>query len=90
MQIGEVIGHATATVKHPTLSGWRLAVVQPLDARGGDDGAPILAIDQLGSGQRDKVIITSDGKAVREMVGAENSPIRWAVLGLVDAPRAKS
>ena len=86
MQIGEVIGHATATVKHLTLSGWRLAVVQPLDARGAADGAPILAIDQLGSARRDKVMISSDGKGVREMVGAENTPIRWAVIGLVDAP----
>jgi ethanolamine utilization protein EutN len=90
MQIGQVIGHATATVKHPTLSGSRLVVVQPLDAQGKDDGAPILAIDQLGSARRDRVMISSDGKAVREMVGAENTPIRWAVIGLIDAPPMKT
>jgi len=90
MQIGEIIGHATATVKHPTLAGWRLAVVQPLDARGGADGAPVLAIDPLGSARRDRVMITSDGKGVREMVGSDNTPIRWAVVGLIDPPARKS
>jgi len=90
MQIGEIIGHATATVKHPTLAGWRLAVVQPLDARGAADGAPVLAIDPLGSARRDRVMITSDGKGVREMVGSDNTPIRWAVIGLIDPPGRKS
>ena len=84
MQLGRVIGHATSTVKHPTLVGWKLVVVQPLDAAGCPDGVPLLAIDGLGSGRGDKVIMTSDGKGVREMVGADNTPVRWAVIGLVD------
>ena len=31
MQLGRVMGHATSTVKHPSLHGWRLLVVQPYD-----------------------------------------------------------
>ncbi|MEX2285915.1 MAG: EutN/CcmL family microcompartment protein [Planctomycetaceae bacterium] len=84
MQLGQVIGNATATVKHPTLAGWRLLVVQPLDAAGGDDGTPIVAIDNLGGSRGSRVILTSDGKGVREMIGAENTPVRWAVIGIVD------
>ncbi len=84
MQLARVIGYATATVKHPTLSGWRLMVVQPLDAGGGHDGDPLLAIDRLGCGRGDEVILTSDGQGVREMVGADNTPIRLAVMGLAD------
>lgn len=30
-------------------------------------------------------MITSDGAAVRELYGLQNSPLRWTVLGLVDA-----
>ncbi len=86
MQIGEVIGHATSTVKHPTLRGWRMAIVQPLDARSRPDGVPILAIDSLGGSRGDRVIISSDGKATRELVGAEDSPVRWMVIGLADGP----
>jgi ethanolamine utilization protein EutN len=85
MNHARVIGHATATVKHPSLNGWRLLVVQPLDIQGQPDGEPLLAIDQsLGSGRGDEVMLTSDGKAVREMMGTDNTPVRWAVLGVLD------
>lgn len=87
MQLATVIGHATSTVKHPTLHGWRLLVVQPLDARNDPDGTPLLAIDTLGSGRGDRVIICNDGKAARELIGAPNSPARWTILGLADELR---
>ncbi len=85
MQIGRVVGHATATVKHATLKGWRLLLVQLVLANGKEDGEPLLAIDHLGAGTGSRVILTNDGAAVRELVGAKNSPIRWMVLGLCDA-----
>jgi ethanolamine utilization protein EutN len=84
MNLALVIGHATATIKHPTLKGWKLIVVQPLDARGKPDGEPQLALDRLGAIRRGTVMITSDGGAVREMVGSKNTPARWAVIGLAD------
>jgi ethanolamine utilization protein EutN len=84
MQIARVVGHATATVKHASLKGWRLLLVQPLLANGAEDGEPLLAIDRLGAGPKARVMLTNDGAAVREEVGAKNSPIRWMVLGLCD------
>ena len=46
MQLGKVIGTATATVKHPSMNGWKLLVVQPYlaDAKI-PDGDPVLAIE---------------------------------------------
>jgi ethanolamine utilization protein EutN len=85
MQIGNVVGHAVSTVKHPTLSGWRLLVVQLLTVDGGPDGEPLLAIDHLGAAAGSRVILTNDGAAVRDLVKAKNSPIRWMVIGLCDA-----
>jgi ethanolamine utilization protein EutN len=84
MQMGRVVGHATATVKHPSLSGWRLLVVQLLTPDGGADGEPLLALDSLGAGAGALVVLTNDGAAAREMVGARNSPARWTVLGMSD------
>ena len=84
MQIGRVVGHATATVKHATLKGWRLLIVQMLLADGKEDGEPLLAIDHLGAGVGALVIVTNDGAAVRDLVGAKNSPIRWLVMGIQD------
>lgn len=84
MQLARVVGRATATVKHRTLAGQTLLLVQPLDAAGGPDGDPQLAIDSLGSGQRDIVLLTTDSNAVRDLVKADDSPIRWAVIGIPD------
>ncbi len=85
MQVALVVGHAHATVKHKTLAGHKLLLTQPLLADGNrPDGAPMLAVDSLGAGPGDRVMLTSDGAAIREIFGVENSPIRWAVLGIVD------
>jgi ethanolamine utilization protein EutN len=84
MQIGRVVGHATSTVKHPSLHGWRLLVVQPLTADGKADGEPLLAVDSLSAGTADRVILSNDGAGARQMMGAKNSPVRWMVLGVCD------
>ena len=84
MQAATVIGNATATVKHPSLDGWRLIALQPVDIRNEADGFPLLAIDNLGAGQGDMVFFTSDGKSIRGMVGRNDCPIRFAVQGFID------
>ena len=84
MQIGKVVGHATATVKHPSVAGRKLLLVQLLSAAGKADGEPVLAIDHLGAGAGDRVIVTNDGKSVAEVVRMKATPLRWMVLGLCD------
>ena len=84
MQLGRVVGHAVSTVKHPSMHGWRLLLVQLLTADGKSDGEPILAIDNLGAGTEGQVILTNDGAAARELVGARNTPVRWMVMGIQD------
>ncbi len=85
MQIALVVGHAHATIKHPTLSSNKLLLTQPLLADGvSADGPPLLAVDRTGAGPGERVMLTSDGAAIREIFGVQNSPIRWAVLGIVD------
>ena len=84
MQLATVIGRATSTVKHPSLQGWRLLLVQPLGAGRQPDGVPQLVIDKMGGRRGDVVLISSDGKTAKEMVGHETTPARWHVLGIVD------
>lgn len=85
MQLGRVEGHARATVKHASLAGWTLLVVQPLGASGQPDGDVLLAVDGHGARAGDLVVLSGDGKGARELVGAPNSPVRWFVLGIRDA-----
>jgi ethanolamine utilization protein EutN len=84
MQLAKVVGHAVATVKHTSLHGWRLLVVQPLGVNNAADGEPILALDNLGAGPGHQVVVSSDGASARKMVGARNSPVRWMVMGVCD------
>jgi ethanolamine utilization protein EutN len=86
MQLGKVIGHATATIKHPSLSGWRMAIVQMLGAARGPEADPVIAIDSLGCAPGHTVILNSDGKGARELIGNDKSPVRWFVIGIVDEP----
>jgi ethanolamine utilization protein EutN len=83
MQLGRVVGTAIATVKHPTFQGERMLVVQLETAAGGPDGEPILAFDRLGAGRGDRVLLTNDGHALQELLGA-TTPGRWSVMGLPD------
>ncbi len=85
MLLGRVIGNTTSTVKHPSMQGWKLLVVQPLEADGrGCDGDPVLAVDALGAGIGETVVVTSDGRATRELLASDNTPVRWSVIGIPD------
>ena len=85
MHIATVVGTATATIKHDSLKGWKLVLIQPLQKNGGADGEPMLAIDHLGSSIGSNVIITSEGGAVRDIMKRKDSPVRWMVMGLCDS-----
>jgi len=84
MQLAVVIGHATATVRHASLRGAKLLIAQTLDVTAQPAGDPILVLDRLGAGRGDRVMITSDGQGLRELLHADNSPARWWTLGIVD------
>jgi ethanolamine utilization protein EutN len=85
MQIGLVIGTATSTVKHPSMRGQKLLVVQPLMADGrSTDGDPQIAVDAVGAGRGERVMITSDGRYTRELLKADATPVRWSVIAISD------
>jgi ethanolamine utilization protein EutN len=86
MQLARIIGTATATVKHPSLVGARLLIGQPLAAdRTSPDGDPQLVIDVLSAAAGDLVMITSDGRLLRDVLSSDTTPARWSTLGLVDS-----
>lgn len=84
MQMAIVKGRATSTVKHASLAGRKLMVCQFLGSEGQAAGDPVLALDSLGARSGDRVILTSDGMGLRELLGADNSPARWWTIGIVD------
>jgi ethanolamine utilization protein EutN len=89
MFLARVEGNLVATRKHPSLDGWRLLVCQPISGAGEPEGGPQVAIDPLGAGMHQHVVISSDGAAARKAVGDEKSPVRWIVIGIVDEKEPK-
>ena len=85
MMTGRVLGAATATVRHPSMEGWKLLIVQPLLSDGRTpDGDPLLAVDTLSAGAGDLVIVSSDGRGTQEMLNSQTTPVRRSVIGIVD------
>ena len=84
MQIGLVEGTVVTTIKHSSMTGWKVLIIQPLGPEGQVQGDPLLAIDSLGAGHGSKVLITNDGRGARDLVGDKTSPVRWSVVGLID------
>lgn len=85
MKLGRIIGNVEGVVKHPTFSGMKMLVVQPLDEFLDAKGRTHPAIDTVGAGIGDLVLVVEEGKAARERVGQKNVPIRTLIVGIVDA-----
>jgi ethanolamine utilization protein EutN len=81
MVLGRVVGKAISTVKHRSLQSMRLVLVEPIQAASND---PVLALDQLGSGPGDVVVMSSDGIYTREVVNDNTSPARWTIICIAD------
>ena len=85
MLIGRIIGDVVATQKSPSHEGRKILVVQALNLDGSDRGEAVLALDAVGAGVGDRVLIVSEGFSAMTAVGRPNSPIDMAVIGVVDA-----
>jgi ethanolamine utilization protein EutN len=88
MLLARIQGRATSTRHHHTIDGQRLLVGQALNADLQPFGDPQLTLDQLGAGAGDVVVVTSDGRGLRQMLGHDNSPARWYTIGIVDSARS--
>ena len=66
------------------MEGVKLLVCQPLGVGDAPAGDPVLAVDKIGAGSGDHVMITSDGLGLRELLGDGTSPVRWWTLGIID------
>ncbi len=85
MLLARIDGVIVSTVCHPSMHGCRTVICQPLNEHGGAEGAPVLALDRHGAGQHQRVLVSTDGAAVRAHVGDEHSPLRNSVIAILDA-----
>jgi ethanolamine utilization protein EutN len=84
MQIGRVIGTLVSTQKHHKLVGAKLLLVQPLALDEAPHGAPLLAIDSVGAGVGEKVLVVIEGRAAGQALRRQAAPVDAAIIGIFD------
>ena len=84
MTLARVIGTVVATQKHRKFEGAKLLMVQPLNLDDTPRGAALLAVDGVGAGVHEKVLIVLEGRAAGEALGRKAAPVDAAVIGIVD------
>lgn len=85
MILARVVGQVVSTMKRPQFAGAKLLLVQPETPGGEARGNTLLAIDSVGAGVSERVIVVLEGRAAGEALGRKLSPVDAAVVGIVDA-----
>ncbi len=86
MIVAKVMGTAVATIKHTMLTTTKLLLVQAADPQGNPCGQTFLAVDLVGAGDGELVIV-SQGSSARAATGKNESPVDAAIIGILDSLR---
>ena len=84
MILARVVGTVVSTHKRPQFEGSKLLLVQPETPQGEARGPTLLAIDSVGAGVSERVIVVLEGRAAQEALGKRLSPVDAAIVGIVD------
>ena len=83
MIIGRIIGTVVSTQKDGRLSGKKLLVVRPLNIDGSDTSGYVVAVDTVGAGFHERVLVVA-GSSARLAAGMKDVPVDAAIVGVID------
>jgi ethanolamine utilization protein EutN len=84
MILARVVGRIFSTIHHPSMGHKTILVLDRLKANGDPSGASIIAIDTVGAGAGETVLVLDEGNGARQVLGEADAPIRSVVVGIVD------
>lgn len=84
MIVGRVVGPLVATQKHRKFEGATLLLVQPLGEGDQPRGPVMLAVDTVGAGVHEKVVLVLDGRAAGDAMQKKAAPVDAAIVGIID------
>ena len=85
MKLGRVVGTVVSTINAPAFDGRALLLCDLLDPAGKPAGGYLIAVDSVGAGAGETVLILDEGTSARQVLGAPGAPIRTVIVGIVDA-----
>ena len=84
MQLARVVGTVVSTQKHRKFEGAKLLLVQPITLDDQPRGTALLAVDSVGAGVHEKVLVVIEGRAAGDALGRKGAPVDAAIIGIVD------
>lgn len=90
MILGRIIGSVVSTIHHPIVNGHKLLLAERLDASKRPTGGYVIALDAIGAGQGETVLILDEGNGARQILDDNEAPVRSIVVGIVDAVELES
>ena len=85
MIVGRVVGPLVSTQKHRKFDGSKLLLVQPLGEGDTPRGPALLAVDTVGAGVHERVLVVLDGKAAGDAMQKKGAPVDAAIVGIIDS-----
>lgn len=83
MYLGRVIGTVVSTSKNENLIGMKLLVVEKLTERLEREGSSEVAVDSVGAGTGE-IVIVCKGSSARYVFGNGSAPVDTSIVGIVD------
>ncbi len=84
MILGRVTGSVVSTIHHPVVDGQKLLLAERLDQDGKATGGYLIALDGIGAGRGETVLILDEGSGARQILDDASAPVRSIVVGIVD------
>lgn len=84
MKIGRVAGTVVTTICSPTFENRKLLFVDLLDLDGNETGRDVIAVDAVGAGAGETVLVLDEGNGARQVLEAPDAPVRAVVVGVID------
>ena len=84
MILGRVTGSVVSTIHHSIVEGRKLLLAERLDQDGKPTGGYLIALDGIGAGMGETVLILDEGNGARQILDDADAPVRSIVVGIVD------
>lgn len=84
MKFALVLGTAVSTHKHATFDRQKALICQPLDLNLQAVGRSLIALDTVGAGAGEVVLVIQEGRSARDYTGNSSAVTRTMIVGIVD------
>ena len=84
MKLGRVSGTVVSTICAAAYRKRKLLICDLIEPSGAPTGDYLIAVDQVGAGPGEDVLILDEGNSARQILEWPDAPVRAVVVGIVD------